>query len=63
MHAKRERDKRETLKTKEETKNNLTRRFDLDPNETKRARRVIERIFDSLKLGTIYSPDIIDNKS
>ena len=48
MHAKRERDKRETLKTKEGTKNNLdyiarqlTRRLDLDPNETKRAKRVI----------------------
>ena len=41
----------------------LMRRLDLDPKETKRARSVIERCFDTFKFGTIYSPDIEYNNS
>ena len=40
----------------------LTNRLDLDPKESKRARRVIERCFDAFKLCAIHSPDIKFNK-
>ena len=58
--------------TKNETKEShidfiarqLTNRLDLDPKESKRARRVIERCFDAFELCTILRTDIIfDRKS
>ena len=41
----------------------LTIRLDLDTKETKRARSVIDRCFDKIKLGTILRPETTDNKS
>ena len=41
----------------------LTIRLDLDIKETKRARSVIDRCFDKIKLGTIIRPETTDNKS